>query len=62
MNHGLDMPTPLTSVGLMFSQDLTPSARNLMVSKLNHKLLGNFSTTFEIFGDFCDFRELLIFF
>ena len=52
MNHGLDMPTPLTYVGLMFSQDLTPSARNLMVSKLNHKLLGNF----------CDFRELLIFF
>ena len=26
----------------------------------NHKLLGNFSATFENLGTFCDFRQLLL--
>ena len=34
---------------------------NIFMGRPSHKLLGNFSATFEIFGNFLEFRQLLEF-
>ena len=51
--------------GERVASELDASARReasrVLHARLSHKLLGNFSATFVIFGNFCDFRQFLKF-